>query len=57
MWPFLAAPGADDDGSGSMTILESYRGLLAANFTRGCHAALSRAMVRLTPASGQLPVP
>ncbi|OBZ76197.1 Leucine aminopeptidase 1 [Grifola frondosa] len=32
MWPFLPAPGADDDGSGSMSILESYRALLAANF-------------------------
>nr|GAT53964.1 peptidase [Mycena chlorophos] len=29
---FLPAPGADDDGSGSVTILESYRGLLAADF-------------------------
>ncbi|KJA30105.1 hypothetical protein HYPSUDRAFT_210903 [Hypholoma sublateritium FD-334 SS-4] len=32
MWPFLAAPGADDDGSGSVTILESYRALIAADF-------------------------
>ncbi|KAJ6599242.1 peptidase [Mycena vulgaris] len=32
MWPFLPAPGADDDGSGSVTILESYRALLAADF-------------------------
>lgn len=32
MWPFLPAPGADDDGSGTVTILESYRALLAANF-------------------------
>jgi leucyl aminopeptidase len=32
MWPFLPAPGADDDGSGSTTILESYRALLAANY-------------------------
>ncbi|KIM90560.1 hypothetical protein PILCRDRAFT_187745 [Piloderma croceum F 1598] len=32
MWPFLPAPGADDDGSGSMSILESYRALLAADF-------------------------
>ncbi|OCH88312.1 peptidase [Obba rivulosa] len=31
-WPFLPAPGADDDGSGSMSILESYRALLAADF-------------------------
>ncbi|KAI5984158.1 hypothetical protein EDD15DRAFT_2311208 [Pisolithus albus] len=33
MWPFLPAPGADDDGSGTVTILESYRALLAAGFT------------------------
>jgi len=32
MWPFLAAPGADDDGSGTMTILESYRALLTSDF-------------------------
>ncbi|KAJ6516043.1 peptidase [Mycena sanguinolenta] len=32
MWPFLPAPGADDDGSGTVTILESYRALLAADF-------------------------
>ncbi|KAJ7638664.1 peptidase [Roridomyces roridus] len=32
LWPFLPAPGADDDGSGSVTILEAYRGLLAADF-------------------------
>lgn len=32
MWPFLPAPGADDDGSGTMSILESYRALLAADF-------------------------
>jgi leucyl aminopeptidase len=32
MWPFLPAPGADDDGSGTTTILESYRALLAADF-------------------------
>jgi len=32
-WPFLPAPGADDDGSGTVTILETYRALLAANFT------------------------
>ncbi|KAI0663041.1 peptidase [Cubamyces menziesii] len=31
-WPFLPAPGADDDGSGSMSILEAYRGLVAAGF-------------------------
>jgi leucyl aminopeptidase len=24
--PFLPAPGADDDGSGTVTILEAYRG-------------------------------
>ncbi|KDN50044.1 hypothetical protein RSAG8_01380, partial [Rhizoctonia solani AG-8 WAC10335] len=33
MWPFLPAPGADDDGSGTVTILEAYRALVAANFT------------------------
>jgi len=32
IWPFMPAPGADDDGSGSVTILESYRALLAADF-------------------------
>ncbi|KAI0921575.1 hypothetical protein AcV7_008208 [Taiwanofungus camphoratus] len=32
LWPFLPAPGADDDGSGSMSILEGYRGLLEAGF-------------------------
>ncbi|KAF8916845.1 hypothetical protein CPB85DRAFT_1288218 [Mucidula mucida] len=32
LWPFLAAPGADDDGSGSVTILEAYRALIAADF-------------------------
>lgn len=32
MWPFLPAPGADDDGSGTVTILESYRALLANGF-------------------------
>ncbi|KAG7097154.1 hypothetical protein E1B28_004532 [Marasmius oreades] len=32
MWPFLPAPGADDDGSGTVTILEAYRALLEANF-------------------------
>ncbi|KIJ59236.1 hypothetical protein HYDPIDRAFT_162704 [Hydnomerulius pinastri MD-312] len=32
LWPFLAAPGADDDGSGTVTILESYRALLASDF-------------------------
>lgn len=31
-WPFEAAPGADDDGSGTVTILESYRSLLASGF-------------------------
>lgn len=31
--PFLPAPGADDDGSGTVTILETYRVLLQANFT------------------------
>jgi len=33
MWPFLPAPGADDDGSGTVTILEAYRRLIAGNFT------------------------
>lgn len=33
MWPFMPAPGADDDGSGTVTILEAYRALIAANFT------------------------
>ncbi|KAJ3859308.1 peptidase [Lentinula novae-zelandiae] len=32
LWPFLPAPGADDDGSGSVTILEAYRALLAADY-------------------------
>ncbi|KAF8317875.1 Zn-dependent exopeptidase [Clavulina sp. PMI_390] len=32
-FPFLPAPGADDDGSGTVSILEAYRGLVAANFT------------------------
>ncbi|EJD50548.1 peptidase [Auricularia subglabra TFB-10046 SS5] len=32
MIPFLPAPGADDDGSGTVTILEAYRGLLLADF-------------------------
>ncbi|PFH52872.1 hypothetical protein AMATHDRAFT_56432 [Amanita thiersii Skay4041] len=32
LWPFLPAPGADDDGSGTVTILESYRALLQADF-------------------------
>jgi len=32
MWPFLPAPGADDDGSGSVSILESYRALLVADY-------------------------
>ncbi|KAG8220808.1 hypothetical protein J3R82DRAFT_2253 [Butyriboletus roseoflavus] len=31
-WPFDPAPGADDDGSGTVTILESYRSLLASGF-------------------------
>jgi hypothetical protein len=50
MWPFLPAPGADDDGSGSMTILESYRALLAANFTRECYTFTREPPHRLTPA-------
>jgi hypothetical protein len=32
MFPFLPAPGADDDGSGSVTILESYRALIKSDF-------------------------
>jgi len=32
MWPFLPAPGADDDGSGTVTILEAYRALLESDF-------------------------
>jgi len=32
LWPFLPAPGADDDGSGSVSILEAYRALIAADF-------------------------
>jgi len=31
-FPFLAAPGADDDGSGSVTILEAYRALITSDF-------------------------
>ncbi|KAI0712922.1 peptidase [Cerioporus squamosus] len=31
-WPFLPAPGADDDGSGSMGNLEAYRALIAAGW-------------------------
>ncbi|KAI0712920.1 peptidase [Cerioporus squamosus] len=30
--PFLPAPGADDDGSGSMSVLEAYRALIAAGW-------------------------
>lgn len=33
MWPFLPAPGADDDGSGTTSILEAYKSLAAGNFT------------------------
>jgi len=32
MWPFMPAPGADDDGSGTVTILEAYRVLLSVGF-------------------------
>jgi len=32
IWPFLPAPGADDDGSGTVTILEAYRALLESDF-------------------------
>ncbi|KAL5530613.1 hypothetical protein ACEPAF_6871 [Sanghuangporus sanghuang] len=31
-WPFLPAPGADDDGSGTVTILEAYQGLISVGF-------------------------
>lgn len=33
MWPFLPAPGADDDGSGTTSVLEAFRALCSANFT------------------------
>ncbi|ODN73212.1 hypothetical protein L202_07771 [Cryptococcus amylolentus CBS 6039] len=32
-WPFLPAPGADDDGSGTTSSLEAFRNLVAANYT------------------------
>jgi len=32
MWPFMPAPGADDDGSGTVTILEAYRAIIAADY-------------------------
>jgi len=32
MWPWLPAPGADDDGSGTVSILEAYRALIAADY-------------------------
>ncbi|ORX40633.1 hypothetical protein BD324DRAFT_611586 [Kockovaella imperatae] len=32
-WPFLPAPGADDDGSGTTSMLEAFRALATANFT------------------------
>ncbi|EPQ50990.1 Zn-dependent exopeptidase [Gloeophyllum trabeum ATCC 11539] len=32
-FPLLRAPGADDDGSGTVTILEAFRSLVASNFT------------------------
>ncbi|KAF8592510.1 Zn-dependent exopeptidase [Ramaria rubella] len=32
LFPFFPAPGADDDGSGSVTILEAYRALISAGF-------------------------
>ncbi|KAI0045910.1 peptidase [Auriscalpium vulgare] len=32
IWPFLPAPGADDDGSGSVTLLEAYRALITSDF-------------------------
>lgn len=33
VWPFLPAPGADDDGSGTTSSVEALRALAAANFT------------------------
>lgn len=33
MWPFLPAPGADDDGSGTTSSLEAFRALVHGNFT------------------------
>ncbi|KAI5449972.1 hypothetical protein NCC49_003863 [Naganishia albida] len=33
MWPFLPAPGADDDGSGTTSILDAFRVLAASSFT------------------------
>lgn len=33
MWPFLPAPGADDDGSGTTSSLEAFRALVNGNFT------------------------
>ncbi|WRT70247.1 uncharacterized protein IL334_007242 [Kwoniella shivajii] len=32
-WPFLPAPGADDDGSGTTSSLEAFRSLVHANYT------------------------
>ena len=32
-WPFLPAPGADDDGSGTTTMVEAFSALAKANFT------------------------
>jgi len=32
LFPFLPAPGADDDGSGTVTILEAFRALLETNY-------------------------
>ncbi|WWD19617.1 hypothetical protein CI109_104079 [Kwoniella shandongensis] len=32
-WPFLPAPGADDDGSGTTSSLEAFRSLIHANYT------------------------
>jgi len=32
LFPFLAAPGADDDGSGTVSILEAYRALLITGY-------------------------
>jgi len=32
LFPFLSAPGADDDGSGTVTILEAYRAILVCGY-------------------------
>lgn len=35
-FPLLPAPGADDDGSGTVTILEAFRALVQAGFKPEC---------------------